>query len=151
MERYIAAGIKVESDAKAAGLDPGKAQTAWSACMRHVGENPATFAPVVGESHAGKRRRMQAARKRRAELTQVAGFALGATILTLLFNWALGKLLSWIVDRVISDMDNTPVESWQEMFPPKRVYGLMYVPLPPTNWWMRLCWWIVDYVSAKYK
>lgn len=150
MELYIATGLQVARAADTDGMDPGQAVTAWSACVRHIAANPQTFAPVTGENAGQRRQRMANARKQRAELRRVASFALGATLLTLLINWALGKLISWVIDRLLYDMETTPAAQWSDMFVDESI-GLMTVPVLPVSWYMRLAWWVLDFVSSRAK
>ena len=150
MELYIATGLQVARAANTDGIDTGQAVTAWSACVRHIAANPQTFAPVTGENACQRRQRMSNARKQRAELRRVATFALGATLLTLLINWALGKLISWVIDRLFYDMEKTPAAQWSDMFVDESI-GLMTVPTLPVSWPMRLAWWFYDCAVVAHK
>lgn len=148
MDRYATASAQVAADAYAAGMDSGQAATAWGACVRHIADNPATFCPVAGETRDQRRSRIAKVRKQRGELRRVASFALGATLLTLLLNWAIGRLINWVLDRALSDVETTPASQWEAVFaaPPQQFMAMPPIALP---WHIRAAWvvfnWFVDW------
>ena len=95
---YSDAQDDVRSAAIAAGHNPDDALRAWEGCVQHIRNNPATFRYNRDESPALAKRREN---QQRRELRKAAVGFLGVSILAVLFSWALGRLLTWLVDNYL--------------------------------------------------
>lgn len=143
---YAVVRRQIAEEAIAQGMDASQAALAWDACTRHIASIP-MLAPQPGETREQKRQRRIAVRRQRAELQKVATFALGATLLTLLFNWALARLVNWVVDRVLDHAETATYGDWQSAFPEPHVHAFASLLPAPLPWQMRLFWAIYSIAS----
>jgi hypothetical protein len=90
----------VKAEAAVAGHDPDSAYKAFTACAQTVVGSPAVF----GSAKEARKN----TRKQRLALKKAACGALGVTVLGLLLNWALGKLVAWLLDRFLPDTFSDP-------------------------------------------
>jgi hypothetical protein len=90
----------VASEAVLAGHDPDLASLAFTACAETVAGSPAVF----GSARESRKN----TRKQRTALKKAACGAIGVTVLGLLINWALGKLVAWLLDRFMPDTFSDP-------------------------------------------
>lgn len=92
----------------------------------------------VGQS-AKHKDRMQVRKQRAAVRKDVCG-ALGVTLLTLLFNFALNKLINWLIDRWFNHVANLSLGDWCGVASLQTVYTGAARPSPSVGFW----WSIVD-------
>lgn len=136
---------QIATDAIANGFDAAQAALAWDACVKCVASMP-QLAPQPGETREQKKQRRAELRKQRTELREAATSALGATLLTLLLNWALGRLVNWIVDRVLGQAEVATYGDWAVTFPEQRIdtFAAIPVAVPVISWQCRAVWAIYD-------
>lgn len=107
------------------------------------GADAAVCSAVMSRCNFGDVRRYkerQAVRRQRAVIRKEVCGSLGVTLLTLLFNFALNKLINWLIDRWFNAVTHMTMVDWCDQ--PLRA---MFAQIPQSNN-AGLLWCVFDYV-----
>lgn len=116
-ERMFAAATRdgiATTAAQMADLELMRRDVVAAVCTGAIVMPPPFAASATPGQHANRRKEVRKARK---EVKQVAGFAIGLTLLGWLVSWGAGRLLNWFIEWYMTDVENITPTQWATDYP----------------------------------